>query len=118
MLAVYGLKTCDTCRKATKWLTGEGIDHTFVDVRKDGVDAGLVSGWAQAVGWEKLLNRQSTTWRGLADTDKEGITEARAVSLMVEHPSLIKRPVFDQDGSISVGFKEADATRIRQQANR
>ena len=118
MLAVYGLKNCDTCRKATKWLTGEGIDHTFVDVRKEAVGADLVSRWAAAVGWEKLLNRQSTTWRGLADADKDGLTEARAVSLMVAHPSLIKRPVFDQDGSVSVGFKEADAIRIKQQARR
>ncbi len=113
MLTLYGLKNCDTCRKATKWLTAEGIEHRFLDVRKDGIDQALVTGWVKAVGWETLLNRRGTTWRGLPDADKDGVDEAKAVELMVMHPALIKRPVFDRDGAVSVGFKEADKAALK-----
>ncbi|NQV98066.1 MAG: arsenate reductase [Rhodospirillales bacterium] len=115
MLVVYGLKNCDTCRKATRWLTSEAIDFSFVDVRKDGIDLPEIRKWAAAVGWEKLLNRQSTTWRSLPDALKDEIDEARATALMADHPALIKRPVFDQAGVISVGFKEADKSRLQKQ---
>ena len=112
MLTVFGLKNCDTCRKATKWLTAENKAHTFYDVRKNGINRVMVAGWVQAVGWETLLNKRGTTWRGLSDADKGGVDEIRATDLMTEHPALIKRPVFDQDGKISVGFKEADKTEL------
>lgn len=112
MLTLYGLKNCDTCRNAIKWLTNEGIEHRFLDVRKDGIDQALVAGWAKAVGWETLLNRRGTTWRGLPDADKDGVDEAKAVDLMVAFPALIKRPVFDRGGVISVGFKEADKAQL------
>ena len=112
MLTVFGLKNCDTCRKATKWLTAENKPHTFHDVRKNGIDRAMVAGWVQAVGWETLLNKRGTTWRGLSDADKEGVDEIRATDLMTEHPALIKRPVFDQGGEISVGFKEANKAAL------
>lgn len=113
MLTVYGLKNCDTCRKAMKWLSENDIDCAFLDVRKDGVDKFLVEKWVSSVGWETLLNRRGTTWRGLSDADKENIDQSRAVDLMVAHPALIKRPVFDQGGDISVGFKDADKARFK-----
>jgi Spx/MgsR family transcriptional regulator len=112
MLTVFGLKNCDICRKATKWLTAENKAHTFHDVRKNGIDRGMVAGWVQAVGWETLLNKRGTTWRGLSNAEKDGVDEIRATDLMTEHPALIKRPVFDQDGKISVGFKEADKVEL------
>ena len=108
MLTVYGLKNCDTCRKAMKWLKAESVEHTFHDVRKDGMDRGLVAKWVKAVGWEALLNRRGTTWRSLTDAEKKDVDEAKVMDLMTEYPALIKRPVFDHGGSISVGFKESD----------
>jgi len=104
MIDIYGLRNCDTCRKARAWLAAEGIGHRFHDLRTDGVDLATVTRWAAAVGWEKLLNRRGTTWRGLADADRDGVDEARASALMVAHPALIKRPVFETGGGVLVGF--------------
>lgn len=106
MVTVHGLKNCDTCRKALKWLEAEDIDHRFHDVRADGVDAATLAAWAEAVGWETLLNRRGTTWRNLPDGEREGVDEAKAVALMDAHPALIKRPVFETDGGVMVGFTE------------
>ena len=108
MLKVYGLKNCDTCRKAIKWLTTENIPHTFYDVRKDCVDRAKIEEWVKVVGWEVLLNRRGSTWRGLTANVKNGVDEIKATNLMILHPALIKRPVCDLNGTISVGFKEAD----------
>ena len=102
----YGLKNCDTCRAALKWLEAEGLDHRFVDIRKDGVDALVMSTWAAALGWDALLNRRGSTWRGLSDGDKENVDEAKAISLMMVHPALVKRPVFHANGTYLVGFKD------------
>ena len=108
MLTVYGLKNCDTCRKARSWLDGKKIEHDFRDVRADGLTKTDVQRWVKAKGWESVLNKRGTTWRGLADKDREGVTEARAVVLMVEHPALIKRPVFEQGGKVVIGFGAAE----------
>ena len=105
MITVYGIKNCDTCKKALKWLTAEGIEHRFHDFRADGLDAADLARWAQAAGWEKLLNRRGTTWRGLADGDKHAVDANKAASLMSEHPALIKRPVFEVAGTVLIGFK-------------
>ena len=104
MVTVYGLKNCDTCRKALKWLAAEGLDHRFHDVRADGVDTASISAWADAVGWESLLNRRGTTWRNLPEADRANVGAAEAVALMEAHPALIKRPVFNLDGRVMVGF--------------
>ncbi len=103
-LKLYGLKNCDTCRKALKALGAAGVEHEFVDVRADGVSATQVSGWAGAVGWQKLLNTKSTTWRGLSDSEKSDVDEAKAVALMAEHTTLIKRPVIEAGGNVTVGW--------------
>ncbi len=103
-LKLYGLKNCDTCRKALKALSAAGVEHEFVDVRADGVSAGQVAAWASAVGWQKLLNTKSTTWRGLSDGEKSDVDEAKAVRLMAEHTTLIKRPVIEAEGKVTVGW--------------
>ncbi|MEQ9488049.1 MAG: arsenate reductase [Alphaproteobacteria bacterium] len=105
MLTVYGLKNCDTCRKALKWLDGAGIEHSFVDLRADPVDTDRIAVWEAAVGWETLLNRRGTTWRGLPESDKGGVDQSSAIALMVAHPALMKRPIFETAGDVLVGFK-------------
>jgi len=104
MLNVYGLRNCDTCRKARAFLEDHGIAHSFVDVRADGVSAEQVGHWADEVGWEALLNRRGTTWRKLDDDAKGDLDRDAAVLLMATHPALIKRPLFETRGRVFVGF--------------
>ena len=113
MITIYGIKNCDTCRKALKWLQAEGLEHRFHDFRANGLGADDLRSWIDAAGWETLLNRRGTTWRKLPDADKDGVDEAKAASLMQANPALIKRPVFDLGGDIVVGFKGAEQQRIR-----
>jgi arsenate reductase len=108
MTTLYGIKNCDTVRKARKWLEAQGIDYTFHDVRADGLTKKAVTEWARAVGWETLLNRRGTTWRQLPDAAKESINQKTAIDLMLENPTLIKRPVLDHKKTIHVGFKAAE----------
>jgi Spx/MgsR family transcriptional regulator len=100
-MKLYGLKNCDTCRKARKALDAAGVDYVFKDVRDDGVSKAQVARWAKAIGWEKLLNKSSTTWRGLAADEKQDLDQSQAVCLMADHPTLIKRPVIE-DGATQV----------------
>ena len=93
MTILYGIKNCDTVRKARKWLEAQGIEYTFHDVRSDGLDKKDLSAWVKSVGWEVLLNRRGTTWRQLSDAEKESINEANAIQLKLAKPTLIKRPV-------------------------
>ena len=110
LLHLYGLKTCDTCRKALKALDAKGVDVAFHDVRAEGVSIKQIERWASAVGWERLLNKASTTWRALPDSDKEGVGKAKAIALMAAHPTLIKRPVIER-GSTEVHIGWSDETR-------
>jgi arsenate reductase len=103
-VVLYGLKTCATVRKARAWLDEAKVAYRFHDVRAEGVTRGQVAGWAEEVGWETLLNRAGTTFRGLPDADKAGLTKARAVALMAAHPATIKRPVVEGAGPLLVGF--------------
>lgn len=104
MIEVYGLNNCDTCRKARKWLSAAGVEHEFHDIRKANLGDKVIAAWADKAGWETLLNRRGTTWRGLSAQDKESIDEASAVKLMTAHPALIKRPVFVTGSDVLVGF--------------
>ena len=104
-ITIYGIKTCDTVRKARGWLDAEKVDYRFHDFRVDGLDPKALRRWAKQVGWEKLLNRGSSTFRELPDADKAGIDEGRALALMEANPTVIKRPVLDVDGQVTVGFK-------------
>ncbi|MDA0997962.1 MAG: Spx/MgsR family RNA polymerase-binding regulatory protein, partial [Proteobacteria bacterium] len=112
MLMMYGLKNCDTCRKARKWLDGEEIAHAFVDVRADGVTPANIAKWAAAAGVDTLLNRRGTTWRGLTEAEKANAAGKGALTLMATHPALIKRPVFEAEGEIVVGFGAAEMQRL------
>lgn len=113
MITVYGLKTCGTCRKALSWLRAEKLAHRFVDLRADGVAKADVKRFAKAVGWEKLLNKASTTWRGLDEDVKSDLNETKVIALMVEHPTLIKRPVFETETQILSGFKEPEKKTLK-----
>ncbi|MCX7320070.1 MAG: ArsC family reductase [Hyphomicrobiales bacterium] len=104
-ITLYGIKNCDTMKKARNWLDGHGVAYTFHDYKASGIDKAHLLRWSKAVGWETLLNRAGTTFRKLDDAAKQGITETRAIALMLEQPSMIKRPVLDLDGTITVGFK-------------
>lgn len=104
-ITIYGIKNCDTVKKARAWLEGEGVPHRFVDYRAEGLDPKSLARWKAAVGWEKLLNKASTTFKELPDADKQGLEERKALALMQAHPTLIKRPVLDVNGKITVGFK-------------
>lgn len=104
-LKVWGLKNCDTCRKALKWLDENGVAYDFADVRKDGLTEADIKRWAKAVGVEVLLNRRGTTWRKLSDADKQAAeTDAGAIAVMTANPSAIKRPIFDDGKRVLVGF--------------
>ncbi|PHR93817.1 MAG: arsenate reductase [Robiginitomaculum sp.] len=111
-MAFYGLKTCDTCRKAQKELTAAGQDFHVVDVRADGVSAEKLTQWAGQIDWQKLLNTRSTTWRNLDASDKENVDQAKAIGLMAAHPTLIKRPVIEHDGGITVGWNQGVKARF------
>lgn len=108
MLTVYGIKQCDTCRKALKWLAARDIEHRFHDFRVDGLEAGLIGAWLDSSFAAQLVNRRSTTWRQLDEAQRQ--SEATALlDLLLEHPTLIKRPVFVKDGKIvAVGFKPSE----------
>jgi arsenate reductase (glutaredoxin) len=101
---LYGIPNCDTVRKARKWLDAQGLAYVFHDYKKEGVDPGTLGGWADECGWETLLNRRGTTFRKFDEADKADIGRDKALRLMVEHPSLIKRPVVEHDGGVLVGF--------------
>lgn len=103
-VTVYGIRNCDTMKKARAWLDANGIGYAFHDYKADGIDAARLERWIAAVGWEKLLNRAGMTFRKLPDADKQGIDADKAVALMVAQPSIIKRPVVEHPGGILVGF--------------
>lgn len=102
---MYGIKNCDTIKKARVWLAEHGVSYDFHDYKAEGISADKLRGWAGQVGWEVLLNRAGTTFRSLPETEKVDLDEARAIALMVAQPSMIKRPVLETDGPLLVGFK-------------
>ena len=105
-VTIYGIKACDTMKKARDWLDGRGVAYGFHDYKAVGVSREALQGWARKVGWEVLLNRSGTTFRKLPDAEKTGLTEAkRDRPDMLAQPSMIKRPVLDVDGALLVGFK-------------
>jgi arsenate reductase len=102
---LYGIKNCDTMKKAWTWLDSHGVAYDFHDYKKAGIDRATLEGWVKQLGWEVLLNRSGTTFKKLAEADKQGIDAAKAVDLMLAQPSMIKRPVLAKDGKLYVGFK-------------
>ncbi|MDH3614605.1 MAG: arsenate reductase [Gammaproteobacteria bacterium] len=106
MLTVYGIKSCDTCRKARKYLTEHNIEFKFHDLREDGLDIQMLERWTQRIGWERLLNKQSLTWRKIPDVDRNDMSRDKALAAMIDGPTLVKRPVLEADNFIAVGFSE------------
>jgi arsenate reductase (glutaredoxin) len=102
---IYGIKNCDTMKKARAWLDTHGVTYDFHDYKIAGIGNDTLKKWSDEVGWETLLNRAGTTFRKLPDADKEGLNERKALALMLEQPSMIKRPVLDVGGKLVVGFK-------------
>ena len=102
---LYGIKNCDTMKKAWTWLDSHGVAYDFHDYKKAGIDRATLEGWVRQLGWEVLLNRAGTTFKKLPDADKQGIDEGKAIALMLAQPSMIKRPVLDVGGRLLVGFR-------------
>lgn len=107
-MKIYGISNCSTVKKAHNWLSTRGIEMPFHDFRKQGVNEELLKSWVKQVGWEKLVNRKGTTWRLLTADAKAAVSdEASAIRLLLEKPSIIKRPVLEKDGKLTLGFDEA-----------
>jgi arsenate reductase len=104
-ITIYGIKNCDTMKKARTWLDGHHVAYAFHDYKASGIEQAQLSKWAKQVGWETLLNRAGTTFRRLDDAEKDNLTEAKAIALMLAQPSMIKRPVLELGGKVLVGFK-------------
>jgi arsenate reductase len=104
-LTLYGIKTCDTMKKARAWLDGAGVAYAFHDYKAAGIDRASLERWVAALGWETVLNRAGTTFRGLPEADKAGLDAGKAIALMLSQPSMIKRPVLEGDGKLLIGFK-------------
>lgn len=105
MPTLYGIKNCDTVKKARRWLEDNQHTYDFHDFRGDGINAEQVKGWVHALGWEGLVNKRSTTWKSLSDSTKANLTDKTVVDLIVEQPTLIKRPLLEKGGAVHVGFK-------------
>jgi arsenate reductase len=105
LTTIYGIKNCDTMKKARAWLDAHGVAYDFHDYKASGIVREKLSGWSKTVGWEALLNRAGTTFRKLPDADKEGLNERKALALMLAQPSMIKRPVLEAGGKLVVGFR-------------
>jgi arsenate reductase (glutaredoxin) len=103
-VTIYGIKTCDTMKKARAWLEAHAVPYVFHDYRVRGIDHGTLQAWARSVGWETLLNRAGTTFRKLSDASKADLDQSKAIALMLSQPSMIKRPVLEADGRLIVGF--------------
>jgi arsenate reductase (glutaredoxin) len=104
-IVIYGIRNCDTMKKARAWLDKRGVEYRFHDYKSEGVERAKLEAWAKNVGWETLLNRAGTTFRKLPEKEREGVTEKRAIALMFAQPSMIKRPVLEAGGKLFVGFK-------------
>ena len=112
MLTIYGIPSCDTCRKARRWLTENGREHEFHDLRKDGLDLQMLQRWAQMLDWQKLLNRRSVTWSRIPEVDRADITMNSAMALMLDQPTLVKRPVLECGDLVVVGFSPASYEKL------
>jgi arsenate reductase len=107
-VTIYGIKNCDTMKKARSWLDEHGVAYAFHDYKTAGIERAQLEAWAQEVGWETLINRAGMTFRKLPEKAKEGLSEKKAIALMLDQPSMIKRPVLDVGGKLLVGFKPAE----------
>ncbi|WP_051304583.1 ArsC family reductase [Chitinilyticum litopenaei] len=114
---LYGIANCDTIKKARRWLDAAGIPHAWHDYKKQGISAPLLADWIHRGGWEQLVNRQGTTWRKLDEATRGAVNDAdSALAVLLANPSLIKRPVLEHDGTLTVGFSETEYAALFKQA--
>ena len=111
-VTIYGIKNCDTMKKARAWLEAHKVAYRFHDYKALGVDKPVLEVWAKKVGWEVLLNRAGTTFKKLPEVDKQELTEKKAIALMLAQPSMIKRPVLEAKGKLTVGFRPEDYKKL------
>lgn len=104
-VTIYGIKNCDTMRKAQDWLITENVDYTFHDYKKSSLERSVIEGWCKVLGWETVINRGGQTFRKLDDSQKVDLSEAKAIDLMLGNLSMIKRPILMKDGKLLAGFK-------------
>jgi len=109
---LYGIKNCDTIKKARRFLEEHNVEYTFHDYRTDGTDKKLISAWVKSHGWETVLNKRGTTWRQLDDNTKASTNETNVVALLIEHPAMIKRPVLTSGKKSLVGFSKDTYSEI------
>ena len=112
MLTLYGIKNCDTVKKARRWLEDHGVEYQFHDFRQDGLDKKLLSNWVEQLGWETVVNKRSTTWRSLSDKDKNIKSNQQAIDLLLINPTLIKRPITQSEKILQIGFKEEEYKKL------
>ena len=111
-ITIYGIKNCDTMKRARAWLEAHKVEYGFHDYKYAGIDRARLEGWVRKAGWEVLLNRAGTTFKKLPDADREKLTEKKAIALMLAQPSMIKRPVLEAKGRLTVGFKPEDYRKL------
>ncbi len=116
LLTLYGIGSCDTCRKAKNWLEAQSYDYEFHDLRDDGIDIEMLERWANRISWEKLINTRSLTWRKLPEVDRADMSKDTALSSMLDQPTLVKRPVLECSQFIAVGFSPDNYKNIFTQA--
>lgn len=104
-VTIYGIKNCDTMKKARTWLDAKGVAYRFHDYKAEGIEAASLKRFVEALGWETVLNRTGTTFRALPDTDKQELDATKAIALMLAQPSMIKRPILNRNGTLTAGFK-------------
>ena len=112
MIRIFGIRSCDSCRKAVKWLEQNQVDHKFVDLRADGFSGDDVDRWQAAAGWENLLNKRSLTWRKIPRVDREDLDPGRAAQLICDHPTVMRRPLLEIDDNVLLGFDATEYQRM------
>ena len=116
LLTLYGIGSCDTCRKAREWLAAQSYEYKYHDLRKDGLDAKMLNRWASRINWQKLLNTRGLTWRNLPEVDRADMSKAKAIVSMLEQPTLVKRPVLECSEFIAIGFSQDNYKKIFSEA--
>ena len=112
MIKIYGIPNCDTMKKARRWLDANGLDYEFHDYKKLGVPENRLKTWVRQAGWETVLNKRGTTWRKLDESTRAAISDASAIDIMLENPSIIKRPVLESGELLLIGFREDQYTQL------
>ena len=112
MITLYGIRNCDTIRKARRWLAEHGIEYRFHDFRGDGISEAMLAPWIGELGWEQLLNRRGTTWRRLPEAERNSINRDSAMRIMLAQPAIIRRPVLDTGKTLHIGFSDEAYTTL------